>query len=240
MLRIAVCDDIRDFLVQVRQCILQWKNQPEELAVETFSDADALITAHSRNPFDIILLDVVMPLLGGIEAAKEIRQQDKTVKIVFLTSSPEFAVDSYRVKASDYLLKPLDPGELYRCLEELAEDIRKTAKFIPIRSRNAVHRVELGSIDYIEASNKDVLFFLVSGETIVSPDPLYFFESRLLLADGFFKCSRSYIVNIHRIDTYSTKEIRMRSGCRIPISRSCQKEFESAYFSVIFGKAGDL
>lgn len=240
MLRIAVCDDVQTFSEQVQQQILQWKGRPEELTVETFSDADALITAHQKNPFDIIFLDVVMPLLGGIEAAGELRQQDKSVKIVFLTSSPEFAVDSYRVRASDYLLKPLDPHALFRCLDELARDIRRNAKFIPVRSRSAVHRVELSRIEYIESSNKVVLFMLSDGRTIVSQEPLYYFENRLLLSDGFFKCSRSYIVNIHHIDSYTPKEIKMRSGYRIPISRSCHKEFESAYFTVLFGKAGDL
>lgn len=240
MFRIGICDDMPQFSEQLRELIGRWENRPEGLSVQTFSDADALIGAHSAAPFDIIFLDVVMPLLGGIEAAGEIRQQDKSVRIVFLTGSAEFAIDSYRVKASNYLLKPPDPKQLYCCLDELSEEILRNAKAIPIRSRHGVHRVELSRIEYVEASNKDVIFSLSDGRTIVSPDPLYFFESKLLLGDGFFRCNRSYIVNIHRIDTYTPKEIRMRSGCRVPISRSCQKEFESAYFSVLFGKAGDL
>lgn len=181
-----------------------------------------------------------MPLLNGIEAAEEIRQQDKSVRIVFLTASAEFAVDSYRVKASNYLLKPTNPDQLYHCLDELLADFRQDAKAIPIRSRHGIHRVELNRIEYVEASNKDVIFSLSDGQIILSPEPLYTFEDQLLVSDGFFKCSRSYIVNIHRIDTYTAKEIRMRSGCRIPIARSHQKDFETTYFSLLFGKAGDL
>lgn len=180
-----------------------------------------------------------MPLLNGIDAAKELRQQDKTVKIVFLTTSPEFAVDSYTVKASNYLLKPLQADQLYVCLDELVEEIQKNAKTIIVKSTKTTHRVEVKSIEYIEAQNKHVLFALSDGRTIESVEPLYSYENMLLLADGFFKCSRSYIVNIHRIDTYSSKELKTHSGCRIPISRSCQKEFEAAYFEVLFGKAGD-
>ena len=240
MLRVAICDDVPEFLAQIKGYLLHWEAQPDDLVVETFTDADALISRHHATPFDIILLDVIMPLLNGIDAAAEIRQQDKTVRIVFLTSSPEFAVDSYRVKASNYLLKPVERQNLYRCLTELAEDLRQYAKKLLVRTRNAFHQVELNRIEFIESDNKDVRVALIDGETLVTQEPLYALESRLLLSDGFFKCSRSYIVNIHRIDTYSPKEIRMRSGCRIPISRSCQKEFESAYFSVLFGKAGDL
>lgn len=240
MFRIAICDDMPEFSDKLQHLIRKWENRPEELSVDVFSDGDSLISAHGANPYDILFLDVVMPLLNGIEAAAEIRHQDESVRIVFLTASAEYAVDSYRVKASNYLLKPVDPVQLYQCLNELSDEIRQSSKAIHIRSRNGVHRVELSRIEHVEASNKDVIFSLSDGQTILSVDPLYTFENQLLLADGFFKCSRSYIINIHRIATYTAKEIRMRSGCRIPIARSRQKEFESTYFSLLFGKVGDL
>ncbi len=239
-LRIAVCDDGLDFLAHAKTLLAAWHPQMDTVVTEFFEDGDALIHAHTSAPFDIILLDVVMPLLNGIEAAREIRQHDKSVRIVFLTSSPEFAVDSYTVKASNYLLKPLDAKKLYRCLDELTEELRQNARSITVRGVHVVQRVELARIEYVEAQNKHVLFSLSDGKTILSTEPLYTYESKLLLSDGFFKCSRSYIVNLHRIDTYTPKEIRMRTGCRIPISRSCHKEFESAYFATLFGKAGDL
>lgn len=240
MLRIAICDDMPDFLRSAKQCVLQWPNMPDALIIDVFDNADALIAAHSVTPFHIILLDVVMPLLGGMEAAGEIRQHDKSVKIVFLTSSPEFAVDSYRVKANDYLLKPLESEELYRCLDDLLDDIRRNTKRVLVRDRHAVHQVELQNIDFIESDNKCIHFYLANGMTLTTSEPLYSYEDKLLLADGFFKCSRSYIVNIHRIYSFTSKEIRMRSGYRIPISRSCQKEFEAAYFATLFGRVGEL
>lgn len=239
-MRIAICDDSPEFLSQAKELLTKWHHQPDLPVTETFEDGDALIQAHIAAPFDIILLDVVMPLLNGIEAAREIRQNDKSVKIVFLTSSPEFAVDSYSVKASNYLLKPLTAEKLYGCLDELAEELRQNARSITVKGPNAFHRVEIARIEYIEAQNKRVLFSLSDGKTISSTEPLYTYEGKLLLADGFFKCSRSYIVNLNQIDTYTPKEVQMRSGCRIPISRSCHREFEAAYFSVLFGKAGDL
>lgn len=239
-MRIAICDDNPVFLEQAKMMLDNWNSHPTVVITELFEDGDALIQAHTTAPFDIILLDVVMPLLNGIDAAKEIRQNDKTVKLVFLTSSPEFAVESYCVKASNYLLKPVSPERLYQCLDELLQDIRQNSHYITVKSSSAIHRVESSRIEYIEAQNKHILFSLSDGRTIVSGDPLYTFERQLLLADGFFKCSRSYIVNIHQIDTYTAKEIKMRSGCRIPISRTCHREFEAAYFSAIFGKAGEL
>lgn len=240
MLRIAVCDDCPDFLEQVTALLNLWPDKPGTLNCECFSDGDALLRAHTETPFDIILLDVIMPLLNGIDTAKELRMQDKSVKIVFLTSSPEFAVDSYTVKANNYLLKPVDAPALYRCLDELYADIRQKARCIIVQSSSAAYRVELDSIEHIEAQNKHILFALSDGRTIESINPLYSLEGKLLLSDGFFKCHRSYIVNLYQIDTYTAKEIKMRSGCRIPISRTCHKEFEEAYFSAIFGRVGDV
>lgn len=237
--RIAVCDDMEVFSRHIYNVLSRWEERPANLIVETFDNADSLIAAHGKNPFDIILLDVIMPLLNGIVAAREIRQQDKNVKIVFLSTSPEFAVDSYTVKANNYLLKPLDPGKLYACMNELVDDLRGSPKTIVVKSIRAFHQIEVDKIEYVEAQNKRVLFFLCDGTTIEAVEPLYTYESQLTLDDGYFKCSRSYIVNIHHISTYGNKEVQMQSGCRITISRNRQKEFEAAYFETLFGKAGE-
>ena len=238
MVRIGICDDCSSFLHQTKSMIDNWDNKPQNITTEVFENGDAMISAHTANPFDIIFLDIVMPLLNGIEAARELREKDKTVKIVFLTSSVEFAVDSYTVKASNYLLKPVHPTKLFTCLDELISEIQSTSRCITVRGLHATHRIQLSSIEYIEAQGKHILFVLSDGNSVESPEPLYTYEDKLILDDGFFKCHRSYIVNLHCISSFSSKEVILHSGCRIPISRSCQKDFETIYFSVIFGKAG--
>lgn len=239
-LKIAVCDDTYSFLTDTQDMIRQWPNRPKEAVISLFSDADALLEAHRTDPFDVILLDVVMPLLNGIEAAAEIRRQDKTVKIVFLSVSPEFAVDSYTVKADNYLLKPVNPAKLFDCLDEIQAQLQEAVKSITVKSTSAVHRISLQEIEYLEAQGKLVAFQLSGGQTVCGTDPFYVYEQSLFLEGGFFKCHRSYLVNIHKIQTFTPKEITMNSGARIPISRGCHKEFESAYFATLFGKAGDL
>lgn len=236
-MRIALCDDQRSHLEALRSMILDWKGR--ETSVSCYDNGDALLQAHAAAPFDIIFLDILMPLLSGMETARELRQSDRTVKLVFLTSSADFAVEAFTVKASNYLLKPVEPENLYNCLEELDQELRASARKICIRGIHALHQIQVKDIEYIESQNKRILFVLSNGEMILSGEPLYAYEEKLTLEEGFFKCSRSFIVNIHRIDTFTPKEIRTRSGARIPISRSCHREFESAYFSVLFGKAGD-
>ena len=238
MLKIAICDDNVSFVQQITSVLDNWNNKPADIVYQTFENGDALVENHSKNPFDIILLDIVMPL-NGIEVAREIRQHDKNVKIVFLTSSPEFAVESYTVKANNYLLKPLDEEKLYQCINEFHSEIAINARTVTVKGVHSVHKIPLTSVEYIEAQNKRIIFKLKDGDSLESTEPLHVHENLLSLHDGFFKCHRSYIVNINHIDIYTVKEIKMHSGCFIPVARSCQKQFEEAYFSVIFGKAGE-
>ena len=240
MIRIAICDDSSAFLHQAKFLIEHWDAPAaRSIVTELFEDADALLSAHSQKPFDIILLDIVMPLLNGIDAAKELREKDKTVKIIFLTTTTEFAIDSYAVKASNYLLKPVNPDTLFACLDELICDLQSIGKSIVVKGTDATHRIVLSDIEYVEAQLKHTVFFLKEKQKIESAEPFYTYENILVLDDGFFKCHRSYIVNIHNIDKFSHTQIVTHSGFCIPISRSCQKNFDDSYFRVFFGKVGD-
>ena len=118
MLRIGVCDDDKEFLQRLVQMIHIWSDHsgiPTELY--PFDNGDELISKNAAFRMDIILLDIVMPLLNGMDTARELRAQDTAVKIIFLTSSPEFALESYEVRAQDYLLKPITYERLRRALE---------------------------------------------------------------------------------------------------------------------------
>lgn len=240
MLRIAICDDQADFTNHIVELLNEWPSKPINMVCETFDNGDELLSSHKSAAFDIILLDVIMPMLNGIETAREIRSIDKNTKIVFLTSSPEFAVESYTVKANNYLLKPVKKQDLYLCLEELMETISQNAGTIVVKSLYAMQKLVLDDIVYVEARNKHIIFTMVDGTTIETTEPLHLCEEKLSASNFFFKCHRSYIVNMNYIDTYTLKEIRMHSGCRIPISRNYHKAFKSTYFAVTFGEAGEI
>ena len=235
MLKIAICDDMPDFLEQTKILAENWSKKPDNMTISLFSDGDALVESHTADPFDIIFLDVVMPLVNGIDTAAEIRAHDNNVKIIFLTFSKEFAYESYAVKANDYLLKPVDSAKFYAALDACYTDILEHEKCLTIRSTSGVHRINLQSIEYIEAQGKQVLFSLTDGRIIEAIEPFYTYESQLFLNDGFFKCHRSYLVNLYKLSTYAQNEITMRSGCRIPISRSLHKQFKETYFALLFG-----
>ena len=239
MLRIAFCDDNNNFLQEISDMAANWSCSLYHIVCETFDNADALLNAHKIFPFDIIFLDIVMPMINGIETAREIRRHDKKTQIIFLTSSSEYAVESYTVKANNYLLKPVTEETLFACLNDILSEISLRPQTLTVKGLHSMQKIALDEIMYVEAQNKRILFTLANGTTFQSTEPLHTYQDTLSLNDGFFKCHRSYIVNINHIDTYTSKEIKMHSGYYIPISRNCQKAFESAYFNVLFGKAGE-
>ena len=108
MLKVAVCDDSEIFSKNAADLIARWSDEsgiPAEVSV--FSNGDDLIPAVASNDTDIIFLDIIMPLLNGMDTARELRQKNKAVRIIFLTTSPEFALESNEVKAQGYILKPV-------------------------------------------------------------------------------------------------------------------------------------
>ena len=236
MIRLTICDDEAHCLESIRQMIEQWSaSYALTVQISCFDNGDALLeNIHSAN-LDVILLDIMMPLLNGMDTAHEIREFNKSVKIIFLTSSPEFALESYSVKASGYILKPIRYDKLSEALNDCTLALQEEPKNLMLKSSHGYNKIYLRDVEYIEAQNKRVAFFLNSGQSLFITEPLYSFENKLLMQDGFFKCHRSYIVSLPYVKAFTMGEITMKSGSQIPISRGFGKSFQDAYFSFMFG-----
>ena len=235
MIRIAVCDDSPEFLQQAVNMVERWSEESEVPAeIYRFDNGDALLAKNAVTHMDIIFLDIIMPLQSGIDTAKELRQSDKAVKIIFLTSSPEFALDSYEVKAQDYLLKPVTYEKVKETLTECSHTFEEEPKNIVLKTAFGYQKLYFHDMEYAEAQNKRVVFYLRTGKTVESAESLHYLEDRLCLNDGFFKCHRSYLVYLPNVDHFNMTEIITKSGRSIPIARGYGKAFKEAYFAFVF------
>ena len=235
MLKVAVCDDSEIFSKNAADLIARWSDEsgiPAEVSV--FSNGDDLISAVASNDTDIIFLDIIMPLLNGMDTARELRQKNKAVRIIFLTSSPEFALESYEVKAQGYILKPVTYEKISEALDECAEALSTEPENIILKTQNGFKKIYFHDIEYAEAQNKRVIFHLRGGKEICAADTLHSIEERFTEEEGFFKCHRSYLVYMPNVDRFGTTELRMKSGSSIPIARGYGKAFKEAYFSMMF------
>ena len=241
MLKIALCDDAQIYIDTAKKMLEEWSEiRNIQVSIGCFNNGDSLLKALTKDSYDIIFLDIIMPMLTGLDVANEIRKSDSSIKIVFVSSSSDFGVKSYEVHASNYLLKPLEKEKLFAALDTVASEVLEEPEMLVFKSTGTIHRIPLRDIEYIEAQDKYVSVYVARKGAIKVLEPMYQIEQRIPLNADFFKCHRSYIVNIFRIDRYMPKEITMRSGYRIPISRTAHKDFEAAYFELTFGKVGDI
>lgn len=235
MIRIAVCDDDKEALEKSSVLIKDWaENRGVEVELHQFENGDDLISKNAAYRMDIILLDIIMPMVNGIDIARELRQQDTAVQMVFLTSSTEFALEAYGVKARGYLLKPVDAEKLNDLLDDLSKSFFEEPKHLIIKTGVGYQNLYYRDIECMEAKNKTIIFYLRNGKEVKTTQTLYSFEDKLDIREGFFKCHRSYIVSIPNIDHYDASEIVTKSGYRVPIARGYRKAFQEAYLEYMF------
>lgn len=235
MFKIAICDD--DIREMIRISNLLNKYQSEKnclLKVETFSNVKTLLESMRNCTYDILLLDILMPGLNGMQAAYKIREFDNEVKIIFLTSSPEFAVESYSVGAYYYIIKPGTEEKLFPILNKLLNDVQITEEALYIKSSSGIMRIPLSKLEFLEIMNKRLFFHLTDGSVKEIHGSLSDYETQLVCREEFIKVHSSYIVNMNYIQELNSKELIMYTKQRVPTSRLLSDKVKQAYMEYLF------
>lgn len=188
--------------------------------------------------YDILLLDILMPGINGMQAAHEIRAFDAGVKIVFLTSSPEFAVESYAVKAYDYILKPVSKDKLFYILDAVIAEEQKPLEGLTVKTQSGMARILFSRLAFVEIMNKKLYFHLADGDVQEVTASLAAFEEELLARAEFVKVHRSYIVNLWQVSELGAKELITHAGKTVPISRLLYGKVREAYMKHLFLEKG--
>lgn len=227
MVKLALCDDDRLQLDLLDALLEEYSRQrPQaELTVTAFSSA-ALLLEHLRakGAFDIYLLDVIMPEENGIELGLHIREIDRAGHIVYLTASPDFAVDSYRARASDYLLKPVDKTRLFETMDGILERLtQEQGAFVAIKTRDGLRRLPLWSVIYGELVDRCVHYHLLDGSVLAGLSLRGSFQeavSPFLAHRRFVLCATSFFVNLSFVERVEPTCLRLSDGGTLPLSRS--------------------
>ena len=234
-MKIAVCDDEIQFIDAICSLLDEWARERNiKLKLYRFTNGDDLIDAHRSECMDLIFLDVIMPLLNGIDTARELRNMNQTVPIVFITSSREFAVDSYEVKAFHYLMKPVNRDSLFPMLDDFLKTFNPLKSFFTAKTAEGFCRIVIADVDYLEAQNKQVLVHLSNDRTIMIRELFSKCAEIFSPQNGFCCCHRSYIVNLNNVEQFSKTEVITIHNAVIPISRSSYTTFKETYFNHMF------
>ena len=232
---IAVCDDHPKELQSVARIIDEFAAANRIcIRYQLFQNAEDLLRAAPLQHFTHYILDVVMPGMDGMTAAHELRSIDAEAKLIFLTSFKEYAYQSYRVKAYDYLLKPVDSQQLHALLQQLHHMENASEASLLIPKGRSFFRISPNRLAYLEVSRKKLHFHMTDGQILQAAGTLAEFEPELLSRPGFVKIHRSYIVNLHHISVLSPAGCIMQGGQNLPVSRLLYNQVRQRYMAHLF------
>lgn len=237
MIKIAFCDDDLSVLNEI--CVLLDRYRVErnqDIGYTAFcSPLELLAEIEKGIRFDILFLDVVMPGENGIEAAKEIRNYDSNVKIIFLTSSAEYAVQSYMVGAYFYQLKPIWDESFFRLMDSvLAVCEKEQTSSLILRCKSGITRIDLRQLEYCEVIHRTLFLHLTTGKVLESIGSLDDLVRQLLPYGNFYRAHRSYLVNLEHVQDLSYRAITMSCLAEIPIPRGKYNEVKNAFLEHAF------
>lgn len=237
MIKIAFCDDDISELNELHLLLDQYRVEHNlDIQYAAFhTPLDLLSEIERGTRFDILLLDILMPGLNGIDAAAEIRARDENVKIIFLTSSSEFAVQSYSVQAYFYQLKPIRRESFSRLMDSvLAVCSTEQSSSLLLRCKNGITRITPRQLEYCEVIHRTLMIHLTSGKVLESVGSLDGLSRQLAPYGHFLRPHRSYLVNLEHVQNLSYRAITMSCLAEIPIPRGKYNDIKTAFLDCAF------
>ena len=227
-LKIAICDDNTHEAGMLSELTKTWsETNGHSVFSRSFPSAESFLFEYEENNnFDILLLDVEMGKMNGIELAKILREQKIRIEIIFVTTHREFYGEGYEVDALHYLIKPVSKEKLFAALNKAAERIAVSVPPIIISSGGETLRIDKSTVLYAEAFLHYISLHTENGEYRIKEN-FGEFESRL--GAGFFRCHRSYIVSLRAVAKISRSSVTLSNGKELPLSRGKYDDINRAY-----------
>lgn len=227
-MKIAICDDDSVQLKYIYTLVQKWSSIAQDNSdIYCFSSAEELLFNYTRGCFDVLLLDIQMIGEDGISLAKRIRSFNDDAGIIFITAVSDYVFDGYDVGAVQYFLKPVNENKLFECLNNFREKAPEKKKIL-LENDNGSTAVAVDDIIFIEAFSHKIKVVL-KDDTLFINESIGSIEQRI--SDDFYKCHRSYIVNINHINSIKKYDAVMDNGSIIPVSRRIYNDFNNAFIA---------
>lgn len=233
MLKIAVCEDI---ILERLDIIKKIKTALQKLScdfdVEEFSSGEQLLNYNGY--FDVIFLDIKLQKLSGIAAARELRKTNIKSKIIFVTSFKEYVFEAFDVCAFHYLLKPVSQEKISSILSKILHEAHSDELnnlYIIIKKGKDTIKILLDKIYFFEVQNRIVIIH-TKDSIIEYYDKISNIESSIS-KNNFFRCHRSYIVNLKYIKKFCKTEILLDNDEKILLSKNKYSEFSKAFLKYL-------
>lgn len=226
-MKIVICDDSIEDMLKMEKLLNKYSDSCPDIhfVLEKYSDSERLYQQiQKKEPADIYLLDMVMPCKDGIDIASLLRKLGDESVIIYITSSEDYALESYQVHAARYLLKPVRESDFFEALDfALSLTESKKRLVYPVKTKDGLISVPYSKIEYIENVSRTLDVHLTDGTAIRSIFIRKSFDQEiaiLLESRNFIQVHKSFLINLKFVSKLMPDNILMESGKRIPVSKT--------------------
>lgn len=236
MIDIAICDDDPTQLELLAVLTTEWiQTSQTKASIRQFIHPDELLRSCEKQRYHLYILDIVMPMLNGIEVGKAIRERDQEAFILYITSEPSFALQSFAANPIDYLLKPIDKEQLFRTLSRAASKVNLIQeRTCMIHTREGIRILRLSDIVCCEYTNHRVIYTLTGERTATTSviKGTYTQHVETLLQDQrFIRPHVSFILNMDHVVGFTKTRFTLQGGSSVPIVAKHYQAVRDSYMS---------
>ncbi|MEZ3447678.1 MAG: LytTR family DNA-binding domain-containing protein [Lachnospiraceae bacterium] len=223
MIHIAICDDEKHMSDHIRAFVSDFfRRKNSEICIRTFSSGEELLSSDGQ--IDILFLDIQMKGMDGMETAKKLRADQFRGFLIFITVLKEMVFQSFEVQAYDYLVKPVEKTQFEKTMERLYASMCSVGEYSLLVQRGYEGRIiSKDEIVFCEVIDRKIYLNLASGEILDYYERIENLEANLGV--NFFRCHRSYLINLKHLKGYKNGTAYMDNGKEVPVSRLRSKEF---------------
>lgn len=234
-MNLAIVDDMASEREALRSLLEQYENERRQpMQIEEYYGGEELLRGYIPGAYDVIFMDIFLNNENGVDCAQELRRRDEKVNIIFLTTSPEFGVKSYDVRAADYIVKPATAEKLERALHYCKTANPQDEPAITVITRRQPLEIALDRIFYADFQNRTAYIHLTDCLVPVSGSFAELSE-QLTAYPEFMSCFKGVVVNLRVVREVPGNYLILKSGERLPVSRRLQRQVQQRRLSLSAG-----
>lgn len=235
-MNIAIIEDSGQKLSLLERCLQSYLSSRQVYRViDTYTSGEAFLENWPSKSYDLVFLDILMEGISGIEVARKIRETDSECLLIFISSSKEYALQGFEVRAFDYLLKPLSEERFQKTMDLCQNELAKHIRYIEVKESRTLVKIPLNEIIYTDYYNHYIQIH-TAARLIRSYQQFDVFSPLLLCYPQFLCCYRNCIVNMDHVDSVDKHDFVMENGERVPITRGNRNSIYQQYADYQFLK----